>query len=265
MTQSGVPVEPSPPVDLRESPVEPAVQPAAESPAPRASTSTLLERALLPHTVRTLIAATTAWGVTVAPAAFARSSSLAPRLTAFAALFLALAGPLVRPRRVGRHVGITAFVSLAAIVWLTSSTAIQPARVDLGRAALGSIAWSLFALSWSDPWKRPEKSEEVSEPHGLEARSRLPHLAVPITAIGLLGGLACIVLAWRVDDAGRALLGHAAALAAAVGLVSASSVVATSRGDARRNEGQRLSPVATRTLALLVAVALGGAVVFALR
>lgn len=257
MTQTSVSIEPPPPADSAES--------TAERPPPPPPQNGLLERAILPHTVRTLIAATTAWGVTIAPAAFARSSAVAPRVAAFAALVVAVAGPLVRPRKIGRHIGITAFVGLAAIVWLTSSAAIQPARVDLGRAALGSIAWSLFALSWSDPWKRPEKSEELSEPHGLEARSRLPHLAVPITVVGLIGGLACIVLAWRVDDAGRALLGHAAALAAAVSLISASSIVATSRGNPRRNEGQRLNPVATRTLALLVAVALGGAVIFALR
>lgn len=234
-------------------------------PPPRPTTPpTLLERIARPHTIRALVAATTAWSLTVAPGAFARGTPGLARLLAVFGLVTALVGPVLTPRKLARHVGISAFVALTLGSWLIASAAIQPARTDVIRGVLGSLAWGLFALAWNEPWTRPPE-EDASVPHDLEARSELSPGAAAIAGLGLASMLVCLVFAWSVQDAGRALFGHAAALAASVGVITASSVVATSRGARAGEPGRRLGSTATRALLLLVAVALGGALVLITR
>jgi hypothetical protein len=238
--------------------------PPAPPPPPPSLANGLLVRLTRPHTLRVLIAATTAWSLTVAPGAFARGIPGLARLLALAALGVALAGPLLTPRKFARHVGISAFLALTVACWLIASPAIQPARTDVVRGVLGSLAWGLFALAWNEPWTRPLE-QPLSSPHELEARSQLSPGASFIAALGFFTMLTCLFLAWRVQDSGRALLAQAAALAASVGVIAAASVVATSRGARPAESAGRLGPTATRTLLLLVAVALGGALVLVTR
>lgn len=246
--------------DLDAPPREPSPPP----PPPPPPTDGVLVRLTRPHTLRVLVAATTAWSLTVAPGVFARGIPGLARLLAVAGLGAALAGPLLTPRKLARHVGISAFLALTVACWLLASPAIQPSRTDVVRGVLGSLAWGLFALAWNEPWTRPLE-QTVSSPHELEARSRLSPGAAFIAALGFIAMLTCLALAWRVQDAGRALLAQAAALAASVGVITAASVVATARGARPAEVAGRLGPTATRTLLLLVAVALGGALVLVTR
>ena len=82
---------------------------------------------------------------------------------------------------------------------------------------------------------------------------------MPIAGLGILVGLACLVMAWRTRDADRAMLAHGVALASTVGLITASASIAINRGKMRSRGGSRRLPrtVARALLFLLLAVVLG--------
>lgn len=216
---------------------------------------------------QTVLAALVAWAITVAPAALSRSSPKSSGALAVLALLAGLGGPLLvtkRPR-LARYIGISAFLALATSTWLLSSPAIHPARLDPLRAAIGAVAWGVFALSWNERWAPKREVEVDPSAPVLQARATLPRLAVPIAAVGVATGLAYIVIAWRVRDVDRALVVHAVALVCAVAVISAAATVAIARG--RRYEGgpRRLTTHALRPLIMLVALAIAGAVLIAVR
>jgi hypothetical protein len=233
--------------------------------------ATTRERAVLrfgdPATLPMLLAGLLAWAITVAPAAFAHGSGL--RSAALGALDLgaAVCGPaLVAARpRLGRHVGITAFVALATLAWLSSSLAIHPQRLDPIRGVFGALAWGVFALSWSERWAKSAPLPADADAAALQARARLPRLAVPIASAGVGAAVVLIALAWRIADPDRALVAHAVAVAAAVGVISSAATVATSRGRRRSSSGRRFTSAAVRNLVLFAVAALAGAVLVALR
>ncbi len=218
-----------------------------------------------------MLAAFVAWSVTVAPAAFAKSApggGVAVALALFA-LLAGVGGPLLlaaRPR-LSRHIGITLFLALAVLTWLIASPAVQPSRLDPLRAAIGAVAWGVFALSWNERWtfKAVEARDLDPQAPALLARATLPGFAVPIAGVGVVGALAYIALAWRVRDADRALMAQAVALICAVALVTSAATVAIARGKRRVGGSGRLTPQALRSLILLVAAAVAGALVIALR
>ena len=236
------------------------VSPGARSP--------LLDELRMGRAPPTIVAVVIAWSVTLAPAGFGRSAPALAALLAVAALLAGLVGPMIatqRPRA-GRHLGISLFVALATATWLASGQAITPQRLDPTRGAFGAIAWGVFALSWSDRWG-PRADAVAPDPDAplLLPRASLPLAATPITTFGVAAALLCLVLAFRVRDPDRALVSQALALACGVGLVTAAGVVATARGKRRSAAGRRLTPPVVRALLLLVTVAIGGAVVTALR
>jgi hypothetical protein len=219
-----------------------------------------------PATLPILLAGVLAWAITVAPAAFGRGTGLRAAALGALDLMAAVVGPAIvgaRPR-IGRHVGITAFVGLAALAWLASSVAIHPQRLDPIRGVFGALAWGVFALSWSE---RGAKSAVPTDADAaaLHARATLPRLAVPIAAIGVGGGVVLLALAWRIADPDRALVAHAVSVGAAVAMVSAAATVATARGRRRSHSGRRFSSAAIRNLVLFAVVAVAGAVLVALR
>lgn len=216
---------------------------------------------------QTILAALVAWSVTLAPAAFSRSAPRGAGVLAILALIAGTAGPLfmtTRPR-LSRHIGISVFLALAVITWLLASPAIQPARTDPLRAAIGAVAWGVFALSWNERWT--SKSSEELDPHApsLPARATLPRLSVPIAAIGVLAGLTYAAMAWRVRDVDRALMAHAVAISCAVAVITAAATVATGRGKRPIGGSRRVTSQALRALILLVALAIVGAVILSVR
>jgi hypothetical protein len=219
-------------------------------------------------TAQTLLAVLVAWSITLAPAAFARGASALSTLLAGLALIAGLGGPLLVPTRprLARHVGISAFVALSTATWLAASPAIQPGRLDPTRAVIGALAWGVYALTWRERWHPPD-SEPSPDPLAplLQARATLPALSRPITALGIVLGLGYLALAWRARDADRALATQAVAVACATAIITASAVVALSRGIRQPGGARRLTPPAIKALVLLAVFALAGAVAVAFR
>jgi len=213
-------------------------------------------------TTQRLVAAGAAWGVTVAPAAFARTSPWLGVVLAVGALLSGMAGPLLPEvsKRLARHVGVTVFLALSVLTWVMCSTALEAGRIDALRGMFGGVAWGVFALSWSDPWRAARREPEPGVAP-LTARSSLPTLAVPITVIGVVAALGCMATAWYVEHPDRALLGQAAAIASAVALITASATVAVARGKRKRWSSRRFTPRAVRSLMLLLLLGLLGAAI----
>lgn len=242
--------------------------PPEEPPPPRSPIERAAAALREVRTVQGMLAAVLTWSITVAPAAFSRGAPASARVLAILALPCGVLAPLlvVPRRRLARHLGITAFLSLAVTSWLLAAPAIQPSRLDPIRAAIGAVAWGVFALSWRDRW--PTGASLAPDPDAplLQARSHLPPLAAGIAGAGAIASLVLLVLAWRVREADRALLAQAAAIACAIAVITAAAEVAVSRGRRPPSGGaRRLTSYAVRPLLLLVAFAVAGALVMALR
>jgi hypothetical protein len=221
------------------------------------------------RTPQTMIAAVLAWSITVAPAAFARGSAAPARLFAILSLASGLAGPvfLAERRRIGRHVGITAFLAFSVAAWMFCQPALHPLRLSPFRAATGSLAWAIFALSWREVWPRPEERTETdSQAAPLPARSSLPFFSIPILTSAVLGALLLVFGAFRTREPERGLVAQAVAIACGVALVTGASTLATTLGKERvSGPGRRFTAIVVRALLLLVVVALGGALYILLR
>jgi len=235
----------------------------AADPSPSSSLVDVAARAFKgPRTPQTMIAAVLAWSVTVAPSAFARASAAPARLFAVLALIAGLAGPLFlgERRRIGRHLGITAFLALSLAAWLFSLHALHPARLSPLRAATGSLAWAIFALSWREVWPRPERPETEAQTAVLPARASLPVLSIPILSGAIFGALFFVFAAFRTRESERGLVAQAVAVACGAALVTSAATIATTRGkDQVHGPGRRFTALVIRALVVLVAVALGGA------
>lgn len=212
------------------------------------------------------LAAALAWALAVAPAAFSRGSGPSAKTLAATALLAGVAGPFLVPlgRRLSRHVGISAFLALDVAAWLVARAAIDPQRLEPLRAGLGALAFGVWSLAWGDVFRAPGQRTPGDDGPPLPARSRLPALAVPISAVSVAAALVVLGLAWRVAEPSRALAGHAAAVASAVAVVSAGGTLAIARG-ARHEPGTRLPSDARRSIALLLVVAVVGIAALALR
>ncbi|WP_438043313.1 hypothetical protein [Sorangium sp. So ce128] len=214
-----------------------------------------------------LLAAVVAWMITVAPAGFGRGAPVVASIAATLAFLCGVAAPLLAAthRRVARHLGISVFLALVTLTWLLASPSLQPSRLDPVRAAIGAIAWGIFALSWRDRWDVRRQPEPEPDAPLLQARAHLPLLATAIVAFGALVSLAILVLAWRIRDPERALLAQAVAVACAVALITAASGVAVARGRRHTGGGRRLPHRAVRHLVVLIVFAVLGAVAMTLR
>ncbi|MFS8069355.1 MAG: hypothetical protein ACMG6S_23580, partial [Byssovorax sp.] len=183
-----------------------------------------------------LVAALITWAITVAPVGFGRGASIAAGLVSVLALGAGLGGGILLAKRpaLARHLGISAFLGFATLTWLANPAAIHPLRLDPIRGAFGALAWSIFALAWSERWGPRARTVPADlDAPSLLARSSLAPLAQPIAALGVVASLVYLVLAFRVRDPDRALVAQALALACSVAVVTAASTVATARGKPR--------------------------------
>jgi hypothetical protein len=181
-----------------------------------------------------------AWGATVAWPSFAvAGSSPVARVAAVVAAVLLFTGPLLARRhlRSGRALGVLGFVGASAAAWGALDAAIRPPQLDTVRAALGALAWGLFALGWGTFPGRTRLPEE--DPHAvltgrLPPRARLPRgISWGFGAL-LAVALGLPLLAWRVERPGVALLAHAVALAGSVAVLGVGSrVLLAPKGPAR--------------------------------
>jgi len=227
-----------------------------------------------PGTLQRLLCATLAWTVTVLPVAFSAAGELPARVAAVLALLAAVVGPAlaVRRRHLGRYVGISGFLLLATVTWLLARHAIDPIRIDSVRAAIGAVAWGVYALSWGEPWTAfgaPDKADKKNEAEAaaapLRARATLAPIAVPIATIGAVSSVALMIFVWQIRDSSRSLVAQVLGVAVCVGLVSGSATVAIARGKSRSSSEKRVTTHVVRALVLLVFFAVCGAVILAVR
>jgi hypothetical protein len=186
-----------------------------------------------------------AWGATVAWPAFSqRAASLPARAGAGAALLgLILGLGLARPHpTLGRAVGVLGFLGCSAIAWGALGSGLRGSGLDPVRAALGALAWGLFALGWGGfPERRQALEElELAGPAHLTPRARLP-VGMRVGFVALVTcALALPLLAWRVERPGVALLAHAVALAGSVSLLTVGTRILIARPGSEQSRAPRL-------------------------
>ena len=189
-----------------------------------------------------------AWAVTVVPTTKTTPLIAFPSIAAFLALACLVSGALIARTRpnAGFALGIWGFLIGCLATWLLGASALQMERLDPWRAGAGSIGWGLFALGWGTPWRvghHPEDDPRALLHPKLEPRSP-PRLQMALSvAVGTIGAITCMLLAWRAGDQNRALLCHGAALACSVAVVNASAKV----GLAQRSKRVFLLPRARVT------------------
>lgn len=179
-----------------------------------------------------------AWAVTVVPSAAGRGSgSLAWAAAALALIALVAGALLMRDRpRLGRALGIWAFMGLSLAAWVLNPSLLRADRIDPFRAASGTVGWALYGLGWGSPWRpgvHPEDNPRAQLHPKLEPRHD-PVMRMPlVVAIAALGAILALSLAWRAAEPNRALMMHGAALAVAVALVTSAARIALAQGQKR--------------------------------
>ena len=185
-----------------------------------------------------------AWAVTVVPSTAGRAApgwAWVPALLSLASL---VAGCfLLRDRpRLGRALGIWAFLAFALVTWRLNPAVLRPDRIDPIRAASGTFGWMLYALGWGAPWRpgvHPEDDPRAELHPKLEPRKD-PLLRMPLAvAIATVGSALVLVLAWRATESTRALMLHGLALALSVALVSSAARVGLAQGHKRNSPPPR--------------------------
>lgn len=204
-----------------------------------------------------------AWAATVALPATSPEVGRLGRSLAFAALVALVLGPWVSPLRpaLARVLGIYAFVGLSLGAWAVAARAGVDLAPEPLRAALGALGWMAYAFGWGDlarPLRVPEDDPAALGGPPLPARAELPRRASVVFGIGVVGTAVLVVLAWRVARGPQAVLGHAAALAAGLWLLAATTEVALAApAGSRGKSGERLSRASGSLSALAFAFGLG--------
>jgi hypothetical protein len=202
-----------------------------------------------------------AWGVTVAPAAWAHGGSWVAKVAALTALaFLvggvAAEGILGERARVGALWG---FVLGSALTWSAAPAALAVTRVDAPRGIAGMLGWGLFAFASAAPAVPvpAETDRVVVEPADLAPRRGLKRGDAAYVVVGAVLAGVLQVFGWQVAGAERSLLVRFVALAAGLASIGAWTEV----GLARHRPRARLSPArrVARALVPLVLLSLLGA------
>ncbi len=185
-----------------------------------------------------------AWTVTVVPIASSPTAPQIARLFAFLAIVAATVGAFAAKDQpnLGHAIGIGAFLALSLTVWVLNPHALGVGRLDPIRAIAGSLGWILFTLGWGTPWRpgvHPEDNPRAVLSPKLEPRKHRTLRAQVVVGMAIVGGLACLLLAFRASDPGRSLLMHGVAVACAVGLVSASCRISLAQGQKTKAHSPR--------------------------
>jgi hypothetical protein len=209
-----------------------------------------------------------AWGVTVAPCAWARGASLVGKVAAIVALLMLGAGMLGERRWGGRAraVLLWGFVVACAAVWSAAPAGLNPLRMDAPRGLAGMLAWALFAFACATPALPPSmEGERANDDAPLAPRQKLrPGDAAYVAGGGLLAAI-LQVGGWTIPGGERALLVRFVALAAGLAVIGATTELALSRHLPRvvPSRSRRLRRAMTALVALGILV-LGGLLLFAL-
>jgi hypothetical protein len=177
-----------------------------------------------------------------------------------------VAGPwlaIERPK-LGRGIGIYGFVGLCLLGWVQLGDAVFVEVLEPVRASLGAVGWALFAFGWGavrKPGSVPEDDPRAETGEPLRPRESLSGGSFWVFLAALVGAIVPLFLAWLVTRPRHALFAHGAALAAAVGLVTAGAAIAVQCG-ARRDyhPPARRIGAAAGSLSALAALAVMGLV-----
>lgn len=205
-----------------------------------------------------------AWVTTVAmPTVQPNAPSLA-RVSALLALLALVAAPLfVRARPwLGRALGVYGFIGCALLTWLLVGGPKLASHGDPLLAALGGVAFMLYALGWGSLRRRgavPEDGPDIIPGSPLAARSRQPVLVPVLFALIVASSLVPTFLAFRVQDTERGLFAHAVAILAAILTITVGSRVVLSMGQRRTmpSAGERVNAAAVPLALLALCFGLG--------
>jgi hypothetical protein len=202
-----------------------------------------------------------AWGVTVAPAAWARGGSAVAKVAAVVALASLVGGVATENRWGGRAriIALWGFVLGSALTWSASPAALAVTHVDAPRGIAGMLGWGLFAFASAAPALQLTRDESpvALEPSDLAPRRGVKRGDAAYIVAGAILAAALQAFGWRAASAERSLLVRFVALAAGLALIGA----ATEVGLARHRPRARLSPTrrVRRALVPLVLLSLLGA------
>ena len=224
---------------------DPQLQELEEEAAPPSVRRIATEVKARSSTLRCTLAGVGAWAITIAPLVVTGRAGPTTRLAALIALAPAIAGPqlLQRKPRLARHVGVTGLLGLSVLTWLLASLDQVLATVDTFRAVLGVLSWGVFALSWSHPWSVSDaklRKAPEGETVGLKPRRKAPPYAVGVAVMGAITALACLSLAWVVDEPSRAVFAQALAVGCAVALLTSASRIAVLAGKEKPRSARRV-------------------------
>jgi hypothetical protein len=229
---------------------EPATDPASET---RRS----------PERARVLAPGLYAWLLTVIHPAAQPGVSLVARLFAIVAVAALLVGVFLESDRpkIGRWLGIYAFVGASLLAWCLAGPAVSVGTVDPVRSALGVLGWVIYAFGWgrSRGSRVPEDSPNVLTGAPLAPRARLSRAAAPVLGISVVAALVLEGLAFRVDRSEPALFAHATATACALLVLGVGARIALGLGARRElpSATTRLNAMAPPLAALAVLLGLG--------
>jgi hypothetical protein len=211
-----------------------------------------------------------AWGVTVAPSAWARGSSLGAKVAAITALLMLGAGVVGdggwqgsgRWGRWARLLSFWGFVLASAATWSLSRAGLASLRMDSLRGLAGMLGWSLFAFASAAPalGARTQEGGEGRE-HAAEGPPLGPHRKPAFgdafyVAGGAVAAGALEVFGWRIASPERALLARFIALATGLAIIGAAVEIALARHVPRtmtsRSRRLRRAMAALVTLGVLV-------------
>jgi hypothetical protein len=138
-------------------------------------------------------------------------------------------------------VGVLGFLGSSAITWGALGGGLRGTDLDPVRAALGALAWGLFALGWGGfPGRSGRDEPDLAAPGRLTPRARLP-LGIRVGFVALVScALGLPLLAWRVERPGVALLAHAVALVGSVSLLTVGARILVSRPSSEQLPAPRL-------------------------
>lgn len=197
-----------------------------------------------------------AWVTTVALPSVQHSARASAKVSAFCALVALILAPLFvgeRPR-LGRALGVYTFIGFSLLTWVLLGAPLLQHTGDPLLAALGVVAFMLYALGWGSLRRRdriPEDDPNMIPGAPLMPRSRPPALVPVVFALIVAAALVPTFLAFRVVDAERGLFAHAVAVLSAILTITAGSRVALGLGQQRA-----LPPTLDRLNAAAVPLAL---------
>jgi hypothetical protein len=192
-----------------------------------------------------------AWGVTVAPGAWARGAGLAPKAAALVGLSALLFGA-VTERRFGstvRHGVLWTFALSSVLVWLVVPAALGPSRIDPLHGVIGVLAWGLFGFAAAAPTLRARGADPESPTVAtaaiadapLRPRAGIRRGDAAYVLGGAAAALALQAIGWKVVVPERALLVRLVTLAAGIAVLGAATSLAMARHS--RNENGRAPPL----------------------